>query len=347
MAIRKPLVLIGGKLRQLAFGDSLFGVVYPCGLFIKADPGSVAFVKTATAGASIKAGTKIDVAGVLVEFATATAVAMPALAAGADYAIYVCADGTIRAGASFSAPVGYTVANSRQIGGFHYAPGGNAPGRAGGDAVAQINEYSFWDLSFRPACSDPRGMTLVANSFWADIYLLGVDHLINGTSKYDVTIANGSSPPRVPTKFGGNGNATYGNFDWWAAAEVMCSHGKRLPSYSEFAALAFGTTEATGGGSSPVTTGLRPAFTSKWGVMLASGNFWVWGCDFGGGAAGAGWDANTGGRGSTYQMPNAARLGGSWSNPEAGSRTSGWSVSPSASNAASSARGVCDHLRLN
>jgi hypothetical protein len=272
---------------------------------------------------------------------------MPTLTAGTDYAIYGCTDGTIRADANFSAPASYTTANSRKIGGFHYAPGGNAAAQAGGNTTVQINEYSLWDLKFRQACTDPRGMTLVADGFWSDIYLLGVDHLTNGTSKYNVTIADGSSPPKIPVKFGGNGSSAYGSLNRWEAAEVLMSYGKRLPDYGEFAALAYGTTEASSGGTDPGSTILRAAYTSRYGVMLASGNLYVWGSNFGGGAAGAGFTANTGGRGSTYQMENAVLFGGDWaSGAVSGSRCSEWSNSPTLSVSSLSARGVCSHLIL-
>ena len=318
------------------------------GVFFKADPNTVAFTRTGNGTVSVKAGTVVDVKGTPVAFASATAVTMPTLSSGTDYAIYACADGSIRADASFTAPSGYTTANSRQIGGFHYAPGGNAAAQAGGDTTPQINAFSLWDLKFRPACPDPRGMTLVADGFWADIYLLGVDHLVNGTSKFNVTIADGSSPPRVPTKFGGNGTTTYTTLNWWEAREVMVHHGKRLPTYGEFAALAYGTTEATQGGTDPGSTILRNAFTSRWGVMLAAGNMWVWGDEFGGGAASAAWTANTGGRGSTYQMENAVFFGGFWGDgANCGSRCSSWNLSPSSSLYSIGARGVCDHLILD
>ncbi len=316
-------------------------------LFSKADPQSVAFTKTAAGTAQLKAGAYIDVNGTLLVLTSATTIVMPSLTAGTDYAIYACTDSTVRADASFSAPSGYTTATSRKIGGFHYAPGGNATAQAGGNTTAQINEYSFWDLKFKPACPDPRGMALVADGFWADIYLLGVDHLTNGTSKYNVTIADGSSPPKIPTKFGGNGSSAYGSLNWWEAAEVLAHHGKRPPSYSEFAALAYGTTEASSGGTDPGATILRAAYTSKWGVMLASGNLYVWGAEFGGGAAGAAWTANTGGRGSTYQMENAAFFGGYWGgSSNSGSRCSYWNYSPTVSDNSIGSHGVCDPLIL-
>lgn len=312
---------------------------------VKADAFSPAFVKTGAGTVSVKAGTSVVVAGTAVTFSAQTVITMPTLTAGTDYAIYVCTDGSIRADSSWSYPTGYTTSNSLKIGGFHYAPGGNAAAQAGGDTTPAINAYSFWDLKFRPACPDPRGMALVADSFWSDIYLLGVDHLTNGTSKYNVTIAYGSRPPKIPTKFGGNGTNAYSTMNWWEANEVLQAHGKRSPSYDEFAALAYGTTEATSGGTYPVSTILRNAYTSKWGVMLATGNLWVWGAEFGGGAAGATWTVNTGGRGSTYQMENAVLFGGDWGNTShAGSRASNWGVSPTYSDSNVGARGVCSHM---
>ena len=325
-------------------------------IFVKDDPSTVVFTKTGNGTLSIKAGTYVSCRNVQLQFAVATAVTMPTLVVGTDYAIYVCDDGTIRADSSFTAPSGYTVSNSRKIGGFHYAPGGNAAAQAGGDTTAQINAYSLWDVKFKPDCPDPRGMTLVADAFWADIYLCGVDHYTNGTSKYNVTIADGSSQPKLPAKFGGNGTLAYSTLNWWEAAEVARAYGKRLPTYSEFAALAYGTTEATSSGGTDVpTTGATGTgatstwnkFTSKWGVIQASGCLWVWGGEFGGGAAAAAWTANTGGRGSTYQMENAAVFGGNWgSSSNSGSRGSSWYNSPTTSDSSVGARGVCDHLIL-
>jgi hypothetical protein len=88
--------------------------------FEKADANTVAFTKTAAATLSVKAGTGAQVNGHYVSFVAATAVIMPALVAGSDYAVYVCDDGTIRADSNWSAPTGYTTTNSRKVGGFHY-----------------------------------------------------------------------------------------------------------------------------------------------------------------------------------------------------------------------------------
>ena len=95
-------------------------------LFFKADSSTVAFTKTGAGTVSIKAGTLVATPNATLTFASATAVTMPTLTAGTDYAIYACDDGTLRADASFSYPSGYSAATTRKIGGFHYAPGGNA-----------------------------------------------------------------------------------------------------------------------------------------------------------------------------------------------------------------------------
>lgn len=319
------------------------GAASALGLFYKTDPDSVAFTKTAAGTISLKAGTKVEVAGSIITFAADTAVVMPSLTAGTDYAVYVCSDGTVRADASFSAPTGYTTANSRKIGGFHYALG-----NLNVNATPNINEFSLWDLKWRPSCADPRGMVLVAGNFWADIYLLGVNHHTDGTSKAGVTIADGSSPPKVSPLFGGNGSTDYGSLTWHEAAEVMASHGKALLSYGEFSAAAYGVTEASSVGSDPVTTGRSANYTSKWGLEQATGCMWQWGREFGGPYnTTASYVANTESRGSTYNQANAALFGGDWSSTSAsGSRCASWNTAPSNSGSNLGARGRCDHLRL-
>lgn len=346
---------------QLALGLSK-------GLFAKADPDSAAFTAPTGSTVSIKAETYIELAGLIYPFPAATAVQMPALTPGTDYAIYLCNDGTLRADANFSAPTGFTTATSRKIGGFHYAPGANATAQAGGNAVAAINPYSLWDLKWRPSCPDPRGMTLVGEAFWCDIYLLGVDHHVNGTSRHGVTIADGGSAPKVPTLFGGNGSATY-TLTQFAAGEIMKSAGKALLDYAEFSAAAYGVSEAAQRGTDPVTTGLSnnnvgssnadEKFTSKWGVVQASGCMWIWGRDLSYRADGIdaaaiqafAYHASTSGRGSVYSQSTyglvAALLGGCWPlGSGCGSRASTWDSHPWHSDTSVGARGRADHIRL-
>lgn len=345
-------IVIDGTTGKVTFPNGGGGSSY--GTFVKADANSVAFTKTGAGTVSIKAGTYVDVAGTLVNFASATAVTMPSLTSGTDYFIYAKNDGTASAVAATGAwptPVASPPASSVLIGGFHYAPGGNATGTSGGNTTPAINEYSLWDLKWRPVSLDPRGMTLVANKFWADIYILNQSPDTNGTSKYNVAHADGATGGTttaiIPAAFGGNGSTRYATQDWWNTSECLGAYGKRLPTYGEFAQLAYGTTENSSIGSDQVSTILNAAYTSKWGVIQASGVLWVWGADFGGPYASAAWSNTNGGRGQVYSQPNAVALGGAWGGAAtSGSRASFWTFAPSTSDLNLGARGVCDHLNL-
>lgn len=301
--------------------------------------------KTGAFAIAVTSDAWVEVNGIWTFVASGTAATMPGSpVAGTDYALWVKTGGVLEVTSSFTSP---PVAGSRLVGGFHYAPGGNATGTSGGDSTPAINQYSLWDLKWRPSGDDPRGMHLVGGGFWGDIYITGVDHIINGTSKYNVTIADGSSPPRIPVAFGGNGSTVYGSYNWWEAAEVLHSHGKRLPTYMEYCALAYGVTEATSRGSDPGTTGLDAARTSKWGTMQATGNMYIWGADLGGPYAAAGYVATPGTRGSTYYLPNAVIFGGDWGEGAiSGSRYSYWGGAPSNSADSVGSRGVSDHMKL-
>jgi hypothetical protein len=315
------------------------------GTFTKADPTIVAWTKTGNFTVSTATTLYIEVNGEIKTIAASTAVTMPSAVVGTDYAIWAKTDGTLEATSNHTSP---PTANARKVGGFHYAPGGNATGTSGGNTTAQINAYSFWDLKFRPACPDPRGMTLVGGGFWADIYLTGVDAITNGSSKYNVTIGDGSSPPKVPTMFGGNGTTTYGSYTWFQAMELATAFGKKCPTQMEFMSLAYGTTEASSIGTDQVSTILNASYTSKWGVIQSSGCMWVWTRDRAGPFAAASWNANTGGRGSEYNAPNAGLLGGSWGvGSYAGSRCSDWAYAASTSYSDVGSRFVCDHLQLD
>lgn len=199
-------------------------------------------------------------------------------------------------------------------------------------------------------------MVLVANSFWCDIYLCGTDVDANGSSRYGVTIANGSRPPKIPVAFGGTGSTSYTSLTRWEAGEVLASVGKDLLTYSEFAAAAYGVSENVSRGNDPNATGYATSnvgssnadnkFTSKWGVIQAAGCMWVWGREFGGPYnTTPGWGNNNGGRGQTYSLPNAALFGADWGTASsAGSRASNWSGPPLVSSILVGARGRCDHL---
>jgi hypothetical protein len=334
-------ITIGDSGDSIVLGSSVISI----GLFAKVDPTVVAWNKTGAFTMETNTGLYIEVNGLIKTIASGTSITMPGSATdGTDYAIWCTTAGALEATTDHVSPPS---ANARKVGGFHYAPGENATGVAGGNTTPSINVYSLWDLKWRPGCSDPRGMTLVGGHFWSDIYLTGVDHHTNGTSKYDVTIADGSSPPKVPTLYGGDGSTTYGSYTWWECAELLSSHGKRPPTYQEFSALAYGTTEASSRGTDPVTTQMSATdddFTSKWGVIQSTGCLRVWGNHFGGGALGASYVANTEGRGSTFQLSNVGELGGRWNDTSnSGSRASRWSNNPTDSFNTIGSRGVCDH----
>src|SRR5215217_1238049 len=263
----------------------------------KADALSVAFTRTGIGTASVKAGTVVKVGTVLVHFASDTAITMPTLVAGTDYAIFVSTAGAIQAvawsantGVAPTQPVGGVWT---WIGGFHFAPGSNATAyNTGGNRTPQINAFSIWDLQFRPKCPDPRGMTLVAGKFWADIYFTGVDHHLNGTSRMGATIATGVVKPKLPLLFGGDGTTLVTELDWFWSNEILDSHGKRMMRHPEFRTAAFGVIEEAAGGraNAAVQTGINfnnngggtnndERYTSLWGLNLSIANHYVWGQD--------------------------------------------------------------------
>jgi hypothetical protein len=262
-------------------------------------------------------------------FAGAVFVTLPKpMVPGTDYFVRVPKRGAPEAVAA-SARIGRDV-----IGGFHFAPGGNALANAGGDETPAINPCSLWDLNFRPACRDPRGMALIDTGalsgfdftlplFWADIYLTAADH-IAGTSRLGATIADGVSPPQSD----GSGGRCAG-FDYATAVQVLASHGKQLLTAPEFFVAAFGVTEKSAAGSDPVTTKLDAPRTSRFGLMQATGNMWTWGRD------------------GHPVSPRASIFGGYWwGGGAAGSRQANVAFwDPGGSGGDFGARGRCDHLQ--
>ena len=93
------------------------------GRFFKSDRESVAWNKTGNDTAETGQTIYVEVGGSVLEIASGTTISMPTLDVGTDYAIWVEPDGSLTADDSFNvAPV----AGARRVGGFHYAPGGNA-----------------------------------------------------------------------------------------------------------------------------------------------------------------------------------------------------------------------------
>jgi hypothetical protein len=297
----------------------------------KADPAVPALVVNAAGRLCVRGATQFAHRS----FAGLMTVPVPkVLEPGADYVVLVGLN-TLAVEKLVSA-----VLPDDALGGFHFAPGGNAPARGGGNTVPAINPCSLWDLNFRPACNDPRGMTLVRRAlappanplargqlapaylFWCDIYLTGVDHLQYGTSRFDVTIADGVDLPQKP-----DGNGLFEKFDFAAARALLAHHGKGLLSFEEFGSAAIGVTEETAAGTDPKITGLDAPRTSRFGLMQATGNMWVWGHD------------------GDPDEPRASIFGGSWHNGGyAGSRCANVDYWPASSGVNLGARGRCDHL---
>lgn len=301
----------------------------------------------------------VTVGGVVYAYPSDTVIYMPSLInsdldKGFDLAIYATAAGLV-ASQNFTVP-GYTDGvpdsqffteeNTRRIGGIHYQGGGN---------YLWLNPHSAYDLHYRPACDDPRGMVRTLAGFWADIYLLNTTPDALGTSAYNAQIADGSSPPKRPMALGGDGSAQYSSFTQYVAAEVLAAYGKRLPNHHEFSVLAHGSETGYAVASDPVTTKFDARARSTIGCEQVSGHLYQWGAevwDRGNGSSGYAWyAADTDGKGQVHTAGSAgvgaAFFGGAWTHSGlTGSRCSSWGLEPWSSNDLFGARGVCDHLQL-
>ena len=265
----------------------------------------------------IKAGTSIstdlEIKGEI-NFAADTAITLPGdMRPGMDYALYLKEDGTL----DVLLADAINPLDRGAFAGFHYALGSNASARAGGDSIPQINPHSFWDIGFRPACKDPRGMVLVTlpggRRVWVDIYLLNAGHADLGTSRSFETIADGASLDVL---------------DYTTAAKIVAGHGKRLMTYEEFHTAAYGVKERSSAPRDPKKTGLDAERTSRFGLMQATGNLWVWGTD------------------GDPDDPRPSLFGGSWiSGSAAGSRCAALDCWPEDSSEGIGVRAASDHLQ--
>jgi len=321
--------------------------------FAKIDTQQVAWTKTSNGTAETSTALTVEVDGGVVEIPSGTSISMPSLSAGTDYAIWVAPDGTLEADASFTvAPT----ANGRRVGGFHYAPGGNASldssgdwnNHTGGNTTPQINEYSFYDLTWRPAVDDPRGLTLVNNRFWAGMYLMSANTTVAPLHKYNVEPARDGNNPQKPY---GDGT-TYGNAKPMNVFECLSYYGFRAPDVNEFQLLALGVNEERSiGGSGPGNTGdvtdrSKNEQTSAWGVFDATGVLNVWGRDS---LPDNNQDSGvTEGRSdNVFRISRFAFLGGTWDRGSGSGSRCVFTTAASDSRTDTGGRGVCDHLILD
>jgi hypothetical protein len=311
------------------------------------------FTKTAATTLSISAGSVLNGK----YYSSATAVTMGTHTNNTDMAIWQHpSTGALVSDSSFTtAPAGAT--GGSIVGGYHYIPSGRPTAFNSGSATAtaEILEYSIWDLTWRPVCPDPRGMTNIDGRFWCDLYLCGATSYAGTTfsavpsSRIGLTIADNSSPALIPSFYGGNGSTAYsltgGNNpgSWYNFAEVAHSFGKRFMWSWEFQAAAFGAPEAGSLGSDPGTVQWQRV--SKWGLAQATGTMHIWGIERVG-IYTSGSNSNTGGRGTEFaDAPRTVVFGGGWSDgANSGSRCASWSIVPSFGNNDIGARFAANHL---
>lgn len=276
---------------------------------------------------------------------------MAANRAGKDFSVYACLVGgtalKLLVSANATTPTGYTALTSRRVAGFHClcADVGTISGHPlSGYLAGDILPASVWDAKFRPI-SSPEGMVYAAGvGKWIGIYLTSV---LGGAlaSVFGGTIADGTSAMV---------------FDWYDFSEWFGRIGKRLPTQAEFMAAANGSNEGTNmaGSADPVTTG---GHVDTAGIRMVSyigcedccGAMWQWSIEAGGPYGAASWSAQysaarTLQRGSGYNVPNRALLGGHWNaGVVCGSRGSDWHNGPLTLGAHLGARGVAEPLAVS
>lgn len=277
---------------------------------------------------SIRGGTVITIDGEKIAFGQDVHIASKPLIPGKDYAVGINGEGELYIKIADENPL-----NGKSFAGFHFAPSGIATGNNGGDGIPAINPYSLWDAGFRPSCPDPRGMAIVetlgGKLFWADIYLLGVNHIENGTSTHGAMIADGRGlPVRI------NGEDTYRRCDFATVSEILTHHGKRPLGAEEFFSAAYGVKERASRDEEPTLTGSlednAARFISRWGLFDVTGTMWQWGTD------------------GHPDDPRPSIFGGSWINGSgAGSRYAYLDYWAGHSGESFGARGASDHLKLD
>ena len=164
------------------------------------------------------------------------------LAAGKDYYIYACTDGTtlsFKVSLNSTNPLGFDATHSRKIGGFHTlcAAVGTISGHTlTGYAQKDILPASIWDLKHR--AKNLVNVGLVYDSKiqkWVDIYLA------SGTGANTTSV---------------NGGTISDTRSWMDFVDDGLAVGKRLLTDTEFTSIATGSNEGTNitGSADPGTT---------------------------------------------------------------------------------------------
>lgn len=189
---------------------------------------------------------------------------LAAIRAGKDFSVFVTSGGKVLLSPNTIAPVGYTTANSRRIGGFHCVcvSYGTIDNDLSGFIAGDVLPPSIWDLQHRSSGSQA-GTAFVAplNDWWM-IYMQ------SGTG------------PSTASVFGGT--ITDGRDSARHVADLEAV-GMRLPSHDEFQIAAQGSNLKTNiaGSADPVVTGgyvdtAGRRMVSRYGLEGMCGQMWQW-----------------------------------------------------------------------
>lgn len=261
--------------------------------------------------------------------------------AGKDFYVYAKEAGGVILSANTTFPTGYTVLNTRKVGGFHclaVAVGAISGHTLTGYVVGDILPRSVWDR-FNRSSARQEGTFLSSSGVWVDIYLPSV----SGSTLISVnngTVADGVSTPAFHCY----------KFEQWFSRQGM-----KLISQLEFFAATQGANQGTNivGSVDPATTtghtdtaGRR--MISNEGMEDCCGSYWQWSRDHGGIVSAAAWanayDGNDAGVGGQhYDAPYRGFLGGGWADGvHCGSRSSYWYIAPLDLASNGSGRGVAE-----
>jgi len=301
-----------------------------------------------------------------------------ALAVGDDIYTYATqyASGTAKIVCSKNStfPTGYSAANSRKIGGFHFGrarvvnsagtPIDGASAVYGADVTTPweanvtngaIVPNSCWDLINRPTC-DPTGMVKVGN-FWVDIYL--------ASANVAPVVTNGKlSAGTSQSVYGGTPLTGTEGLNQYNFNELAKRTGKRLMSLNESHQAAEGSPQGNNAdnvnawsattNTGRTTTGAVVNAVSANNIVDCVGNIWKWLDEFiirQDGTAGWGWNDPMAGQGVgqlymyTPTSLGAVFVGGTWFHGVlAGSRTVHLNNSPWELNGSAGSRFACDAL---